>query len=108
MGGWSAGADPYTNQNIFGTDEERNSGGYSNQKVDALFAQGMTEFYREKRADIYREIHEILYEDQPYTWLFCLNSFYGFNKRLRGYHFSPRGPYSYGPGAMSIWAAKEK
>ena len=31
------------------------------------------------------------------------NAFYGFNKELRGYAFSPRGPYSYGPGFDSIW-----
>ena len=37
------------------------------------------------------EIHEILYEDQPYTWLYFRNAFYGFNKELRGYVFSPAG-----------------
>ena len=41
--------------------------------------------------------HTLLWEDQPYTWLFTRNSFYAFNKKLRGYNFSPRGPYHYGP-----------
>jgi peptide/nickel transport system substrate-binding protein len=31
------------------------------------------------------------------------NSFYGFSKSLRGYVFSPRGPYNYSPGFGSIW-----
>jgi peptide/nickel transport system substrate-binding protein len=101
--GWGTGADPYTLENIFKTGEERNSGSYSNPKVDELFEAGMLEADREKRAKIYQQIALQLYEDQPYTWLFYQSSFYGFNKSLRGYKFSPRGPYHYGPGFDSIW-----
>ena len=53
---------------------------------------------------IYRKIHQILWEDQPYTWLYVRNSFFGFSKELRGYNFSPRGPFHYGPGQASIYA----
>ena len=101
--GWGTGADPYTLENIFKTGEERNYGGYSNPKVDELFEAGMLEGDREKRAKIYQQIALQLYEDQPYTWLFYQSSFYGFNKSLRGYKFSPRGPYHYSPGFESIW-----
>ena len=52
---------------------------------------------------LYGEIHNLLWEDQPYTWLFWRYSFYGFNKRLRGYNFSPRGPFHYSPGMGSIY-----
>ena len=62
---------------------------------------------RSQRARLYGRIHEIIYEEQPYTFLFFRSSFYGFNKRLRGYMFSPRGPFSYGPGVLSIWASNE-
>jgi len=103
FGGWGTGADPYTLENIFKTGEERNYGGYSNPEVDKLFEAGMLERDEAKRAAIYQKIHSILYEDQPYTWLFYQSSFYGFNKALRGYNFSPRGPYHYGPGFSSIW-----
>ncbi len=106
--GWGTGTDPDTSVNIWGTGRMRNYGNYSNAKVDALFEQGSKEFDREKRRKIYDEIHKILYEDQPYTWLYFRNAFYGFNKELRGYNFSPRGPYSYGPGFSSIWKAKKK
>jgi peptide/nickel transport system substrate-binding protein len=103
FGGWSTGADPFTLENIFKTGEERNYGGYSNPKVDELFEAGMLEGDREKRAKIYQQIALQLYEDQPYTWLYYQSSFYGFNKSLRGYKYSPRGPYHYGPGFDSIW-----
>lgn len=101
--GWGAGADPYTNKNIFGTGQDRNSGNYSNPEVDRLFDEGEVEFDREKRAEIYGKIHKLIYEDQPYLFLHTRSSFYGFNKRLRGYRFSPRGPFSYGPGLSSVW-----
>ena len=104
MGGWGTGADPDTSMNIYGTGQPRNYGQYSNLRVDELFEQGRREFDREKRAAIYGEIHNILWEDQPNTWLFNRNAFYGFNKQLRGYNFSPRGPFHYSPGVSSIHA----
>lgn len=105
MGGWGTGTDPDTSANIWVTNEGRNYGQYSNKRVDELFEQGRREFDKEKRAKIYSEIHQILWEDQPYTWLFYRNSFYAFNKKLRGYNFSPRGPFNYAPGFGSIYAA---
>jgi peptide/nickel transport system substrate-binding protein len=105
MGGWGAGADPDTSINIWGTGEDRNYGSYSNPEVDKLFAQGRREFDRKKRAAIYGRIQDLIYADQPYTWLYYRNSFYGFNKGLRGWNFSQRGPYHYGPGFSSIWRA---
>jgi peptide/nickel transport system substrate-binding protein len=101
--GWQTGTDPYTNQNIYGTGDERNYGSYSNPKVDALFKAGMKEFDRAKRAEIYGELANIIYEDQPSLFLYNYNAFYGFSKTLRGYRFSPRGPFSFGPGFSSFW-----
>ena len=101
--GWGTGTDPDTSDNLFVTGQGRNFGEYSNPEIDKLYAQGKREFDKEKRAAIYGRIHTILYEDQPYTWLFFQNAFYAFNKELRGYNYSPRGPYHYGPGFNSIW-----
>ncbi|MCA9235400.1 MAG: peptide ABC transporter substrate-binding protein [Planctomycetales bacterium] len=104
MGGWGAGADPDTNVNIFGTGATRNYGSYSNSEVDRLFVEGRKEFDPEKRAAIYGRIHNLMWEDQPYTWLFYRSGFFAFNKRLRGYNYSPRGPLSYSPGFEAIYA----
>ncbi|HVT28721.1 MAG TPA: ABC transporter substrate-binding protein [Lacipirellulaceae bacterium] len=103
MGGWGTGTDPYLEENIFGTGKERNFGSYSNPKVDQLFKLGMKEFDPAKRAEIYGQIANLIYEDQPYMFLYDQNSFYGFSKSLRGYRFSPRGPYDYSPGFGSLW-----
>lgn len=108
FGGWGTGTDPDTSDNIWGTGQDRNYGQYSNPEVDKLFIAGRHEFDPDKRAEIYRKIHLLLYEDQPYTWLFFQNAYYGFNKSLRGYVFSPRGPYHYSPGFSSIWKPMEQ
>jgi len=106
FGGWGTGTDPDTAENLWKTGESRNYTQYSNPKVDALFRQGKLELNQEKRAAAYAEIDDILWEDQPYTWLYTRSAFYGFNKKLRGYEFSPRGPYHYSPGFDAIWSVK--
>jgi peptide/nickel transport system substrate-binding protein len=107
MSGWASGADPSLEKNIFGTGEGRNFGSYSNPEVDRLFDEAMKTFDREKQAEIYGRIHTLIYEDQPYLFLYDVNSFFGFNKQLRGYRFSPRGPFHYSPGISSIWPVME-
>lgn len=110
MAGWSAGADPDMSANLWTTnaiDSGRNYCAYSNPEVDELFEQGKREFDRDKRAEIYSKIHMILWEDQPYTWVYFRNGFFGINKQMRGYAFSPRGLYGYGPGFDSIWMGAE-
>ncbi|MBU6221446.1 MAG: peptide-binding protein [Planctomycetes bacterium] len=107
-GGWGAGTDPDTSENIWATGAGRNYVGYSNPEVDRLFEEGRRELDRAKRAEKYARIQEILQDDQPYTWLYWRNSFYGFSKDLRGYVFSPRGPYHYSPGFGSLWMPKQE
>jgi peptide/nickel transport system substrate-binding protein len=105
MGGWGAGTDPDLTSNLYATGESRNYANYSNKHVDELFVQGRHEFDRDKRAAIYGEIAKILWDDQPYTWLFYRNAFYGFSKKVRGYNFSPRGPFDFSPGFESVYKA---
>lgn len=106
FGGWGTGTDPATTKNLWATGENRNYTNFSNPRVDELFRLGEKEFDQEKRAKIYQEIDQILWDEQPYTWLYFRSAFYAFNKDLRGYMFSPRGPYNYSPGFSSIWAAQ--
>ena len=103
QGVWQTGADPSDKANLFMTGEGRNYASYSNPRVDQLFEQARRELDNDARNRIYGEIHKVLWADQPYTWLIYRNDFYGFNKRLRGYNFSPRGPYSFSPGISSMY-----
>ena len=106
FGGWGTGADPSTLKNIWKTDESRNFNQYSNPEVDKLLDEAKLTFDRDKQNELYGKIHSIITADQPVTFLYNQSSFYGFNKQLRGYRFSPRGPFHYSPGFGSIWKAK--
>lgn len=92
MGGWGAGADPYTAWNVWGSNEARNNIYYSNPEVDRLFKEGEVEFDREKRVQIYQKIHLLICQDRPCTWLFNANGYTGFRKGIRGIGFYARGP----------------
>ena len=56
------------------------------------------------QAELYGKIHSLIYQDQPYMFLYNRHSLFGFNKKLRGYRFSPRGPFHYSPGIDAIWS----
>jgi peptide/nickel transport system substrate-binding protein len=105
MGGWGSDPDPDTSANLYVTGEGRNYGNYSNKEVDELFEKGRRELDPKKRAEIYGQIHNLMWEDQPYTWMFYRNSFYAFSKTLRGYNFCPTGPYLFDPGIHSFFKA---
>ena len=106
--GWGTGTDPDTSENLWTTkaiDSGRNYVAYSNPEIDKLFQDGKYELDPEKRRKIYQDIHRKLYQDQPYTWLYFRNAYFAFSKTLRGYNFSARGPYNYGPGEGTIFKA---
>ncbi|WP_425396527.1 peptide-binding protein [Aeoliella sp.] len=107
LSGWGTGTDPATLDNIFKTGGGRNYGRYSNERVDELFELAQLEFDRDERAGHYAEIHEILWEDQPYMWLYYRPSLYGVNKKIRGFNFSPRDPFGVNPGILGLWMPKD-
>lgn len=106
LGGWGTGTDPSTLDNIFKTGEGRNYGEYSNPRVDELFELAEAEFDRDQRAEYYAELHDVLWEDQAYMWLFYRPTLFGLNKDIRGFNFSPRDPYGVSPGINGIWKIK--
>ena len=71
-----------------------------------MFEQGRKEFDQARRAAIYQEIHKLIYDDQPYTWIYNAPILAGFNKRIRGVQFSPRGVMGFDPGMGAWWVAK--
>ena len=106
MATWGTGTDPDTGWNLWRTEEYgkgRNYGGYSNVRVDELYELGRQEFDFETRKKIYQEIHELVYGDQPYTWICNAPILSAFNKRIRGVQFSPRGIYGFDPSFGDWW-----
>ena len=66
-----------------------NSGGYSNPKVDALIDAGRTETDRDKRAGIYRQLQDIVYDDAPWVYVANWKQNAVSSARVKGFQLHP-------------------
>ena len=64
---------------------------YNNAEVDKLLADGRRTFDESKRAAIYHRIHELIYADQPYLFLYSADALPIVNSRFRNVETSPIG-----------------
>jgi peptide/nickel transport system substrate-binding protein len=76
-----------------------NHGFYSNASVDSLLEAGRVEFDQAKRAEIYHEIHRIIHDEQPYTFINTVPEKRPIARRIKGVVISPNGPFDFYPGA---------
>jgi len=94
MMGWFLSRDPdcYDIWHSSKTREgEFNFVGYKNERVDQLLEEGRRTFDQAKRAEIYHEIHKLIYEDQPYLFLYSADSLPIVNSRFKNVESSPIG-----------------
>ncbi len=70
---------------------EFNFVGYSNPEVDRLMEEARSTFDREQRKKAYHRIHEILYEQQPYLFLYVADALPAVHRRFRGVEAAPIG-----------------
>ncbi|MDP8923424.1 MAG: ABC transporter substrate-binding protein, partial [Chloroflexota bacterium] len=86
LGAWSATIEPHFMQQIWleSSIPQLNAGAYVNKRVEELFEQGVREFDREKRKQIYGEIQRIMAEESPYIFLTYSKSYIGVNNRIGG------------------------
>ncbi len=85
--GWSLSLDPdsYAIWHSSQTGENQyNFVSYSNPEVDRLIIAGRRTLDFEKRKAIYRRIHALIAEDQPYTFLYIPYSLPAVHKRFKG------------------------
>ena len=110
LGGWGSGGEPDSGKNLWTTaaieQGGRNYVAFSDEAVDRLFEVGAYEFDQENRAKLYGRIAQILWAEQPYTFLFYRSSFFGMSNQLRGITFSARGPLLYDGGFEALWKPK--
>jgi len=74
--GWSLGLDPDVYEIWHSSQSEKgfNFVGYKNPEVDRLLDLGRSEYDRDTRKRIYNRIQELIYKDQPYTFLYVPES----------------------------------
>lgn len=77
---------------------------YSNPQADALIERARREMNLSKRKELYAQIHQLLADDQPFTWIVQVSAKWGFNRRVRGVETSRGlGLYLWYPGELAWW-----
>jgi peptide/nickel transport system substrate-binding protein len=110
MGVWGTGVDPDLSKNLWSSKfydptggSGRNYGAYRNARVDELFDAGAREFDKGRRKAVYQEIGRLIYEDQPYTFLWNRAILWAIQGRIRGVQMSPRGVFNFDPADLGWW-----
>lgn len=92
--GWSLARDPDC-FDLFHSSKtkegEFNFVGYKNAEVDRLLEEGRRTFDQEKRKQIYHQLHKIIYDEQPYMFLYVPDSLSILHRRFRGVEPAPIG-----------------
>lgn len=65
--------------------------GYNNPEVDRLLDEGRRVFPEADRARLYQRVHEILADEEPYTFLYVPEALSVLHKRFKGVRASPIG-----------------
>ncbi|MFH1678379.1 MAG: peptide-binding protein, partial [Candidatus Omnitrophota bacterium] len=85
--GWGLGLDP-DNFDIWHSSKTRegefNFSGYRNEEVDKLLEDARRTCDQEIRKECYHRIHEIIYDEQPYMFLYIPNSISILHSRFEG------------------------
>ncbi len=80
---------------------------YANPAADALIVQARRELNHTKRIALYRQLHAVLANDQPYTWTIQVSTKWALNKRIRNVKESVGwGLYTWYPGELDWWIPK--
>lgn len=71
-----------------------NSVGFINEAADKIIDEARTVFDRDERVKLYHRFHEIVHEEQPYTFLFAPYELLTVDKRVENVTIYPYGPDS--------------
>jgi peptide/nickel transport system substrate-binding protein len=77
---------------------------YSNPAADRLMEQARQELDFQKRVQLYQQLHAILAEDQPYTWIVQVSTKWAVNHRVRNMKEAKGlGLFLWYPGPLDWW-----
>ena len=92
LGGWSASM--YTDpRSSWGANAEFNFSSYRNAQLDEAMAVAMAEPDGERSAPIFKKIQQIIYDDQPYTFLYWMDDIVAVHQRFQDPTIDILAPY---------------
>jgi peptide/nickel transport system substrate-binding protein len=92
--GWSLGweSDQYQ---VWHSSQAENKGSnfisFKNEEADRIIVEARREFDPERRHKLYHRFHEIIHEEQPYTFLFTLEALVAVSRRFQNVNVYPMG-----------------
>jgi peptide/nickel transport system substrate-binding protein len=91
--GWSMPPDPDPYQVWHSSQAEAGSNyiGFDNAEADEIIEKARESFDRQERSRLYHRFHEIVHEEQPYTFLLAPKSLLAVDKRVHGIRVYPFG-----------------
>ncbi|MEM9020123.1 MAG: peptide-binding protein [Planctomycetota bacterium] len=111
MLGWGGAVDSDLNQMFHSSQVEDGGNNYTyhvNAELDAKIEQARTTVDREKCTQLWNQVHALLYEQQPYTFMFNRKIVLYVDKRLENFDITNIGPNNayeyYVPAPMQLHA----
>ncbi len=74
---------------------KNNFGAFSNPEVDSLIVESKLTLDHEKRRTINRKLHEIIADENPYTFLWTITNYAAYNQKLRRVAIHPYKFFSF-------------
>ncbi len=74
---------------------KNNFGAFSNPEVDGLIVESKLTLDHEKRRTINRKLHELIADENPYTFLWTITNYAAYNKKLRRVAIHPYKFFSF-------------
>lgn len=75
--------DPYQLWHSSQSEQGSNYPGFKNGEVDKIIEEARKEFDAQKRSKMYHRMSAIIYDEQPYTFLYCMKARAAIDKRFR-------------------------
>lgn len=90
---WSMGyeSDPFQLWHSSMSEKGSNFVGFKNEEADRLIETSRKEFDVAKRREMYHRFHEIVHEEQPYTFLFTTEALVAVSRRFQNVNVYPMG-----------------
>lgn len=70
----------------------QNTIGYSNPEADRLIEEYRRELDSDRRRAVWQKIQKIIYEDQPYIFLYCYPNRFAYHRKYRNVNFYAKRP----------------
>ena len=72
--------------------QSSNFSGFRNATADALIEKGQRELDKDKRQEIWRQLHKVVYDEMPYLFGYNVPRKFAMNQKIRGFKSYPIRP----------------